>query len=241
MIKVLIADDDEGMRLVLKKVIEKYEDFEIVGEAADGEAALHMFEKNKPQVVFLDVEMPKLDGIGCAKAILDINPKAFIIFATAHEEYMPNAFEIYACDFLVKPFKLDRIKQTLMRIKNIHSPQEIRFPNQDVDLMKLIVKNKEGINFINMKDIVLIQRENGNTVIYTAFDKFSTSEGLSELEERLDKRFFFRSHKSYIINLTMINKIYPYGRWTYIVKFKNTEMDALLTYEHYEELEKLFR
>ncbi|MDF2674415.1 MAG: response regulator receiver domain protein, partial [Clostridiales bacterium] len=88
--------------------------------------------------------------------------------------------------------------------------------------------------------IIIIQREDRSTVIYTADSSYITSEGLSDIEEKLDKTQFLRSHKSYIINLSMINKIYPYGRWTYTIKLKNTDKDALLTYDKYEELKKLF-
>lgn len=242
--KVLIADDDKGMRLVLKKALSKVEGFEIVGEAEDGNTALCFSESLKPDVIFMDVEMPFLNGIECAKRIMDINPKTIIIFATAHEEYMPDAFEVYAFDYLVKPFKLERINQTLERIKSlsvIHKEQPVKSignPNKTLD--KLIVKNKEGINFINMNEIILIQREDRSTAIYTTNEKYITSESLSELEARLDSSIFFRSHKSYIINLLSIHKIFPYGRWTYVVKLRDTDKDALLTHERYEELQKIF-
>ncbi|EGD49799.1 two component transcriptional regulator, LytTR family [Ruminiclostridium papyrosolvens DSM 2782] len=243
-LKVLIVDDDDGMRLVLKKIIEKNEGFELVGEAKSGETGLGLVEAFSPHIVFLDIEMPGMGGIECAKRIMDIAPKTFIIFATAYENYMPEAFEVYASDYLIKPFKIDRILTTLQRIKEI-------FVNKEADavsppqinrysLSKLIIKSKEGISFIDCKDIIFIERENRNTVIHTLTESLTTSEGLSEIEERLDNSHFFRSHKSYIINLSMIYKIYPYGRWTYTVKFKGTDKDALLTHDRYGQLEKLF-
>lgn len=243
-LKVLIGDDEDGMRLVLKKAIEKIEGFKLIGEAEDGEAVLSKVEELHPEVIFLDVEMPKLSGIECAKKIIDINPKIIIIFATAHEIYMSDAFQLYAFDYIVKPFKLDRIYQTLNRIKalNEHKNEENMFKiiRHEKGLEKILIKSKEGISFIDMKDIVIIQREDRNTVIYTIDNSYITSEGLSEIEERLDQTQFFRSHKSYIINLSMINKIYPYGRWTYIIKLKNTDKDALLTHDRYDVLKEIF-
>lgn len=243
-LKVLIVDDDDGMRLVLKKIIEKNEGFELVGEAKSGETGLGLVEALSPHIVFLDIEMPGMGGIECAKRIMDIAPKTFIIFATAHENYMPEAFEVYASDYLIKPFKIDRILTTLQRIKEIFVNKEadaVHPPQINRDsLSKLIIKSKEGISFIDCKDIIFIERENRNTVIHTLTESLTTSEGLSEIEERLDNSFFFRSHKSYIINLSMIYKIYPYGRWTYTVKFKGTDKDALLTHDRYGQLEKLF-
>jgi two-component system LytT family response regulator len=175
---------------------------------------------------------------------MDINPKTIIIFATAHEEYMSDAFEVYAFDYLVKPFKLERINQTLERIKSLSAHlneqplKQIGKPNRILE--KLVIKNKDGISFIDMNEIILIQREDRSTAIYTMDDKYITSDSLSDLEERLDSSIFFRSHKSYIINLLMIQKIYSYGRWTYVLKLKNTDKDALLTHERYEKLQKIF-
>ena len=243
-LKVLIGDDDSGMRLVLKKAIEKVEGFEIVGEAVDGEESLELFEKLKPQIVFLDVEMPKLTGVECATKIVDLNPKTKIIFATAHEQYMPAAFQLYAFDYLIKPFKLERVFQSLERIKALDSkPEEhsiSKIIKNDKVLDKLLIKNKEGISFVDMKDIIIVQREDRSTVIYTKDKFYVTSEGLSELEERLDGSVFYRSHKSYIINLSMITNVYPYGRWTYCIKLKNTDKDALITHDKYDELKEMF-
>lgn len=243
-LKVLIADDDAGMRMVLKKAIEKLEGFITVGEAEDGESALKLYESERPQIVFLDVEMPVINGVECAKRIVDINPKTFVIFATAHEEYMPDAFEVYAFDYIVKPFKIERLHQTLLKIRETAAERSNGISSVKIsgvkNLEKLMIKNKEGISLLNLEDIILIQREERSTVIYTVEGRFTTSEGLSDLEERLDKSIFFRCHKSYIINLSAISKIFPYGRWTYIIKLKGTDKDALLTYDKYEELEKMF-
>jgi len=243
-LKVLIGDDDSGIRLVLKKAIEKVEGFNLVGEAADGEAAFSLFQSLKPDIVFLDVEMPKLTGLECATRIMDMDPKTKIIFATAHEEYMPDAFKVYAFDYLVKPFKIERIFQSLERIKALNTHVEDATMNKIIrhekSLDKLLIKNKEGISFVDMKEIIIIQREDRSTVIYTKDNSYITSEGLSELEDRLDKVMFLRSHKSYIINLAMITNIYPYGRWTYCIKLKNTNKDALITHDKYDELKDMF-
>jgi two-component system LytT family response regulator len=243
--KTLIADDEAGMRLVLRKAVEKFPDFTIIGEAADGESALRLFEELRPEVVFLDVEMPIMNGAECARKMSDINPKTIFIFATAHEEYMPEAFQVYAFDYLLKPFKLDRLRQTLERISRSEARRDEFTPAGPRPSPrapeKLIIRNKEGVSLVDAAAIILIQREDRSTAIYTADSRFTTSESLSELEERLDGSLFFRSHKSYIINLDALCRICPYGRWTYIVKLKGTDKDALLTHEKYEELVKLFK
>ncbi len=243
-IKVLIVDDEKGMRTVISKILDKSGGFEVVGDTDNGEEAISIFKEHRPDVVFLDVQMPGCSGIDCAKILTDIDPKTIIIFATAHAEYMPDAFQLYAFDYLIKPFKIERAMQTLDRIKKLNKPNYgdgiDKIIKHEKGLDKLMIKNKEGISFVDTKEIVLAQREESTTVIYTKTDKFTTSISLSDIYEKLDNNQFFRSHKSYIINLSLITKIYPYGRWTYVIKLKNTEKDALLTHEKYEEIKKLF-
>lgn len=94
---------------------------------------------------------------------------------------------------------------------------------------------------VDMEDIILVQRENRATVLYTQQASYQTGDTLAEIEARLDPELFFRSHKSYIINLSYIDSITPYGRWTYVVKFKGIRQDALVTHEKYEQLEEMFR
>ncbi|NRT33856.1 two-component system LytT family response regulator [Clostridium beijerinckii] len=243
-IKVLIVDDEIGIRTIIKKILDKSGGFEVVGETDNGEEAIAIFKEHRPNVVFFDIEMPKCNGIDCARILTDIDPKTIIIFATAHAEYMSEAFQLYAFDYLIKPFKIERVMQTLDRIKNLNKPSYgdgiDKIIKHEKGLDKLMIKNKEGISFVDTKEIVLVQREESSTVIYTKADSFTTSISLSDIEEKLDHTQFFRSHKSYIINLSLITKFYPYGRWTYIVKLKNTDKDALLTHEKYEEIKKLF-
>jgi len=242
-LKVIICDDELGMRTVLKKAVEKVDGFKVIGEAQDGEEAIKLVDKLRPDVVFIDIEMPKLSGLECAKKIADIDPKIIIIFATGYNEYMGEAFEIYAFDYIVKPFKVERIYKTLEKIKDINHLKEEsvdKIIRKGKGLDKISIKNKEGLCFVDTKDIIMVQREDRSTVICTIDNNYTTSESLSSLEEKLEQTQFFRCHKSYIVNLSKIQKIYPYGRWTYIVKLRDTDKDALLTHERYEELKKIF-
>ena len=243
-IKVLLVEDEEGIRALLRKIIERVDDFEVVGESAQMLEAISLFTKEKPEVVFLDIEINGGSGLECARMIADLDPKTKIIFATAHSEFMSNAFEVYAFDYLVKPFNVERVSQTLERIKALKLSQR----NEEIDkivkyeqgLNKLLVKGKESMSFVDINDIILVQRENSSTVIYTKQDAFITTASLSDIEAKLEPDQFLRSHKSYLINLSQITKIEPYGRWTYIVKFKDIDKDALLTVEKYEEIKKRF-
>lgn len=247
--QVLVADDDAAMRTVLRHVLDKAEGFTLVGEAADGEETMQKFEALKPHVVFLDVEMPKLDGVECARQIQDMNPATVVIFVTAHNTYMSEAFEVYAFDYLVKPFKLDRMMQTLERVKNSltlssASPEFSQTVNADRKPLsgRLMLKHREGSAFIDLNDLLLVQREDRSTVLYTkSGERYAVSDSLSDIESRLPGDVFFRSHKSYIINLNHIKDITPYGRWTYVVRLNGIKQDALITHTKYDELENIFR
>ncbi len=242
--KVLLVEDESGIRLLLRKIVEKNKEFQVAGEADNLTDAVTLFHRTQPDVVFLDIEISGASGLDCAKIIADVNPKTKIIFATAHAEYMSNAFEVYAFDYLLKPFNVERVNQTLQRILDLSRQKEAepleRIVKYEKGLEKLLVKGRESMSFVDIRDIILVQREEGSTVIYTAKDSFSTSAGLGEIEEKLDPQQFMRSHKSYIINVSQIRKIEPYGRWTYIVTFKDLKQDALITQEKYEEIKRRF-
>ena len=246
-IKVILVEDEINIRKILSKVINRTPGFEVVGECDNINDAIAIFKETAPEVVFMDIEINGSNGIDCAKMISDLQPNTKIIFATAHSEYMSNAFELYAFDYLIKPFNIERIELTLERIKSI-SGEGKNTDHESIDkiikyecgLDKLIVKGKESISFIDAKEIILIQRENNTTIIYTKQDSYKTSAGLGDIESKLDVNQFMRAHKSYIINISQIKRIEPYGRWTFVVMFKDCDVTALMTKEKYEEIKRKF-
>ena len=173
-LRVLICDDEPGMRLVLRKLVERAEGFEMVGEAVNGQEGLELFEQLRPDVVFLDVEMPVMDGVEAARRMQDMDPRAALIFATAHEGYREEAFSVYAFDYLVKPFKNERVLETLGRIRvllgggarqeaAVAQPAPVRKKRPG----KLMIRSRDGVVFVDMESILLVQRENRQTVLYT--------------------------------------------------------------------------
>ena len=265
-IKVMLVDDEPHIRMILRKVIEKKDEFQVVSECDTMADALIAFHQYEPEVIFMDIEIKGSSGIDCAKVISELKPNTKIIFATAHSEYMSNAFELYAFDYLVKPFNLERIDHTLKRIldqnqregiSNSHELSEEHDHTDHADITidtkkredvpfhkedgKLIIKGKESMNFVDIEDIVLVERENNSTVIYTASgEQYTTSISMGDLEGKLDPKRFMRSHKSYIINISRIKSVEPYGRWTYVVKLKGIPQDALLTKEKIEQIRQLY-
>ena len=244
MIKVMIIEDEPQIRKLLCKIVEKQDGFEVVAEAGDFAGAVTEYTKYKADVVFADIDLNGESGLECVKVLLALNPKLKVVFATAHSEYMANAFEIYAFDYLVKPFDVERVVKTLNRIRDNHYEEEkAQTGSEHLEQYKekLLIKGKEQISFVDKKDIIMVERVESVTQIITKDETYRTSIGLGEIEEKLSTKEFMRCHKSYIINLSMISKIEPYGRWTYIVKFRGIESTALITAQNYEELKRMYQ
>ena len=244
--RVLIADDEAGMRLLLRKAIEKHPDFAVCAQAQNGEETLEAFEKQRPDVVFLDVEMPVLDGIETARRLQDTSPDTPIVFVTAHEAYRSEAFEVYAADYLVKPFSIERLDATLERLSRWiavrAAAKTLPAPEGLPKLSRILIKGRDEAVMLSYDEIVMVKREDRQSVICTRDGaQIAPRDALSELEERLPRDKFFRCHKSYIINLDYICHIYPYGRWTYVTRLRGTKFDALITRERYEMLEQMIR
>lgn len=245
MIKVCIIEDEPEIRKLLRRIIERQEGFTVVSESGDFASAISDFTKYRPDVAFVDIDLNGESGLECAKVLTELNPKLKVIFATAHSEYMANAFEIYAFDYLVKPFNVERVAKTLSRIRSKAEEEnsmkeEAAVIQSEKHSDKLMIKGKEQITFVDKKDIIFIERSENATKIVTAEEIYKTSASLGSIEEKLSPSEFMRCHKSYIINVSRISKIEPYGRWTYIVKFKGILESALMTAQNYEEIKKLF-
>lgn len=246
-IRIMIADDDAGMRLIMRKLVEKAEGYELVGEAVNGRQLIDMYDELHPEVILLDVEMPEMTGVECARAIQDRDPRTILVFATAHEEYMANAFEVYAFDYLVKPFRVERAMKTLDRIRDrLRSPAMAESvpaprPRRGDGPSRMMLRHRDGVSFLDMNDIAMVMRENRSTVVVMEDgSRYVVNDSLGEVEERLPEDTFFRTHKSYVVNLNLVDSISPYGRWTYIVKLRGIPDDALITHERFEVLQKLF-
>lgn len=242
MIKVMIVDDEPEICRLIGKMVERQPDYQVVAECGDFAGAVMEFTKYKPDVVFMDIDLGSSSGLECAKVMVELNPKVKIIFATAHSEYMANAFEIYAFDYLVKPFNMERLVKTLNRIRDILGADESSV--QDTSQMqlkdKLLIKGKEQTYFLDTQEILYVERMESYTNIVTGSEAYKTSLSLAYMEEKLDNRQFVRCHKSYIVNLAQISRIEPYGRWTYVVKFRECKDTALMTNKSYEEVKKRF-
>ncbi len=230
-VRIMLADDEAGMRLALRSIIETMEGFAIVGEAENGaRASIHAAEL-RPDVIFLDVEMPEMNGTEAAKLISSVVPDAMLVFVTAHSEYMPAAFEVYAFDYIVKPFRPERVMQTLRRAeKNLRSRD---------DGTSLLIKGRDTISFVPLSSVLMACREGQETRIVTADETYQSSSTLAELWPKLEGRGFIKTHRSYIVRASAVTKLAPYGRWTWSASLRGTDATALVTHDKLDELQQL--
>ena len=168
------------------------------------------------------------------------------MFATASDNYTHEAFEVYAFDYLVKPFKPDRIKNTIERIKNLKSERDsnlvLKCPAVPVrqQNLRLMFQSNDKCVFVNMYDIIMVTRNGRKTVIFTLQGIIKTYEPLRKLEKRLINEIFFRCHKGFIVNRDMIVELAPWGNKTYLVKLANTKETALMTIDKAREFRQQY-
>jgi len=244
-ITVLIAEDDPDMRHVIRKVVEQVEGIKVIGEAGDGLEAIKLIEELSPQVVFVDIDLPGKNGIELAREIFDINPWTFIVFATAFNEFRREAFDVYAFDYLVKPFKMNRIRQTMERVKQVLSGKVagrhrsyLKRLHENVG-RKQFFKSDSKFIYLDLDDIIYVTKEGRKCTIYFIGGQIKTNDNLSALEEQLEGYPFFRSHSGFIVNLKMVKELVPIGRSSYELVMENTKKRPLITVEKFKELEEM--
>lgn len=243
---VLIAEDDPAMRQVLNAAVREVPGADVVGEAEDGCTALEMFEELRPQVVLVDIDLPGKNGLGLAQDIFDISPWTYLVFCTGFSEYRDRAFEIYAFDYLVKPFRVERVTQTVKRILDIETSKKGEPVRESVPLRNWgdikgarLFKDGERILMVDLKDIIFITKEDRRTVVHYTGGKVLADESLGALEKQLRDQNFFRAHKGFLINLNMVKELVPCGKSTYQVVMANTSERPLMTWDKLRELDDM--
>lgn len=218
-VKIVIADDERYSRDELKHLLSEFSSIQIVGEAETGEAAVMKSIQLQPDVVFLDVEMPKMNGMEAAKALMELKKVPLIVFATAYPQFAAEAFRYEAIDYLLKPYDEDQLKQTVQRIEKLLQPKETEKSSASG---KLAVEAEGEIIYLEPKDILYMYRDEKLTKILTKTKEYDTKTPLKDLESRLVPYCFFRIHKSYLVNLDFVVKLTPWFNGAYQLELEGT-------------------
>ncbi|WOV84043.1 LytTR family DNA-binding domain-containing protein [Sporosarcina jeotgali] len=212
-IQALIVDDERYAREELIFLLGRYPYVKIVGEADSGDTAIMQAIRLQPDVVFLDVEMPKMNGMEVAAVLKELKNPPQIVFATAYPQFAADAFRVNAIDYLLKPYEEDQILQTLKRIQVKETPDNGQ--ESFHQLGKLAIERDGEIVYVSISCILYICREDSLTRIVTKTEEYEVKLTLKELETRLTPFSFYRIHKSYLVNLLHVTRLSPWFNGAY--------------------------
>lgn len=221
-LKVLIVDDEYPARKELRYLLSKFENVEVVGEAASSKEALELIKALSYTIVFLDIEMPGANGLELSRRIKEFEKPPLIVFTTAHEEFALDAFQVEAADYLLKPISEQRLNQALdkisqlLQLKKTKQESVKKAPKKD-SLGVIPIETSEKTILLEQDKIYYATASNDYTYIKTFKEKYLTRFTLKELEKRLNQEIFFRCHRSYILNVQKAKEIVPLYNGTLII------------------------
>jgi two-component system LytT family response regulator len=218
--RTIIADDEELARLVLKEYIGQEEDIEIVAECANGFDAVKAISELKPDLLFLDIQMPKLDGFEVLE-LVDRGPA--VVFVTAYDQYAMKAFDAAAVDYLLKPFDMSRFRAAVEKVRTrlgektpaipvAELKSAAQAPGQKAE--RVVVRDGAKVHLIPVSQLDYAEAQDDYVALHSGGKSYLKQQTISSLEESLDKAKFVRVHRSFLINLERVAKIEPYTKDT---------------------------
>ncbi|HEV8541546.1 MAG TPA: LytTR family DNA-binding domain-containing protein [Verrucomicrobiae bacterium] len=245
-IRTLIVDDEELARDRLRGLLARETEIDVVGEAADGRSAVALIEKIKPDLVFLDVQMPELDGFEVLRALGEKRPN--VVFVTAHDKFALKAFDVHAIDYLLKPFDRERFQTALQRaVEKVRAQrpglqdgvnevlEEVR-PATKAE--RLVVKTDGRVLLIKVNDIDWIEAADNYVSLHVGKESHMMRETMNSIESRLPPERFMRVSRSTIVNLERIQELQPmfHGEYTVLLK---TGAKVTLSRSYRDKLDRL--
>jgi two-component system, LytTR family, response regulator LytT len=229
-INTIIVDDERPARDELAFLLKAFPEISVVAQGKNGLEALSLIKEHEPDLVFLDVEMPGLDGLGVAKKLVERGSRLpQVVFATAYDHYAVRAFEVNAVDYVLKPFDKSRIAKAVQRVKRMVEERASQVERLETLVgqlgvsaprpAKLLVKSQSRMLLIDAEDMIYASIQDGAITVFAR-----TAEGVSnyrtveELMEALDPGVFWRPHRSYLVNINHIKEVVPWFKSSYMLK-----------------------
>ncbi len=232
-IRAVIVDDEAYARKKIREFLRSEEDVEVVGEAGNGSDAIRIIREAKPDLVFLDVQMPKPDGFGVVEALAE-GTLPHVVFATAYDQYALRAFEIHALDYLLKPFDRDRFRESLNHARRVIGMEKDRqdfraklrglledLRTETPHLRRFLIQSKRGVRFVNAEEVLYLEAAGSYVTLHTETEEHLLRETLNDLESELDPRVFIRTHRSFIVNVGAIHEIQRHFHGESIILLRN--------------------
>jgi two-component system LytT family response regulator len=215
--RTIIVDDEAPARELLKRYIAEIPGVELIAECSNGFDAVKAISELHPEVVILDIQMPKLNGFEVIE-LLDELP--YIIFSTAYDEFALKAFEVHAIDYLLKPYSLDRLKEAFQHIQNYFSKTQLQslkeistiVQSKNVPIERILVKEGAKVVIIPVDQIMYIEAQDDYAAIHSEDKVHLKQQRMAELEKILDSTKFVRIHRSYILNVEYLARIELYAK-----------------------------
>jgi two-component system LytT family response regulator len=232
-LKTIIIEDEELARNLLRSYLKDHPDIELIGECENGFDGVKAINDKKPDLVFLDIQMPKITGFEMIE-LLDFKPQ--IIFTTAYDQYALKAFELNAVDYLLKPFSKDRMIAAIDKVKHrIQNEEKIdekleelsNFRPGEEFIDRIVVKDRSKIHIITVDQIRYIESLDDYVMIYTHDGRHIKQKTMKFFETNLDPKNFIRIHRSYIVQVDNIAEIQQYEKESYIVILKDAAKTKL--------------
>jgi two-component system LytT family response regulator len=224
MIKAVLIDDEPLSREILKSYLRNYSDIEVLEECNDGFEGVKAIQQHQPDLIFLDIQMPKINGFEMLELI---QPAPAVIFITAFDEFALKAFEANAIDYLLKPVAEDRFQKAIQKFldKSGQAPNTTELletmakaPSQS---NRIVVKTGSKVKIIPVQEIQYLEAEDDFVKIVTAEGSFLKNKTMSFYEQSLDPNLFVRVHRSFIVHIGQITKIEPYQKETHMAILRN--------------------
>lgn len=238
--RALLVDDESSARRRLTRLLTLYSDVQIVGEAQDGLEALSMIETLGPDLIFLDIQMPELDGLGVVRAIPSGAPRPLIIFVTSFDQHALAAFEANAIAYLLKPVEPARLEAAIKRVRRLLASNTERLDEEErieavasvvKRLQRVVCRKGHDILLLDPKEVLWFYMEDGIVKAKTANDALWVNYQLSQLETGLDAATFFRARRDVLVNLLRVRSIKPYDRSTFVLTMADSAGTELLVSE----------
>jgi two-component system LytT family response regulator len=226
MIKTIIIDDEPLASELVQEYLSEYKDFEVKAVCQNGFEGIKAIQQHQPDLIFLDVQMPKISGFEMLE-LLEYIPA--VIFTTAFDKYALQAFEVHAVDYLLKPFSMERFDKAIDKFRQTGRAQNIAELLNDKSseakelLSRIVLKDRNDIKIIPIEDVKYLEANDDYVNIYTEESKFLKNKTLGYFEKHLDSQVFVRVHRSYVVKIAEITKIEPYKKDSHIVILKSGE------------------
>ena len=228
--KVILIDDEAPARQLLREYLANHPELIIVGEANNGVDAVRLIKELRPELIFLDVQMPGLTGL---EVLTHLDELPLIIFSTAFDQYALKAFELHAVDYLLKPYTRERFEAAIAHLnKRLHQPQQavlqltqamVDEKDQNAFPGKILVAKGNKLVAVSVADIQYISAEGDYSSLITAGQRFLSQYGIGQIEIKLNPQLFLRIHRSTIININFVKEVFREGH-TYDVRMQNGDV-----------------